>query len=229
VHQDGGMAEYLAVPSYSIVHGDGLSLDELALIEPLAIGAHGIARAAVKKEEFVLIMGAGPIGLALIEFAHLAGAKVIVIDINDRRLSFCKDKLNVRFLINPARQDVLPELKRITSNNLPQVVIDATGNKTAIHAGFDYLAHGGRYILVGLQKGDIGFSHPGFHRKEATLMSSRNATADDFKKVMESVRKGQIDPSSYITHRVPFTKIAEEFTGWLDPANAVIKVMAHFE
>ncbi len=229
VHQDGGMAEYLAVPSYSLVHGDGLSLDELALIEPLAIGAHGIARAAVQKEEFVLIMGAGPIGLALMEFAQIAGARVIAMDINSRRLSFCEHKLKISFLINTARQDPLSELKKITNNDLPQVVIDATGNKAAIHAGFDYLAHGGRYVLVGLQKGDISFPHPDFHRREATLMSSRNATAGDFKKVMESVRKGQIDPSSYITHRVPFTKIAEEFTDWLDPAKGVIKAMAQFD
>jgi 2-desacetyl-2-hydroxyethyl bacteriochlorophyllide A dehydrogenase len=229
VHQDGGMAEYLAVPSYSLIHSEGLTLDELALIEPLAIGVHGISRAAVKKEEFVLIMGAGPIGLALMEFAQIAGARVIVMDINDQRLSFCKDKLKTSFLINPARQDALSELKKITNNHLPQVVIDATGNRAAIHAGFDYLAHGGRYVLVGLQKGDISFPHPDFHRKEATLMSSRNATADDFKKVMESIKKGQINPGAYITHRIPFNKVKDEFPNLLVPANGVVKAMVTFD
>lgn len=229
VHQDGGMAEYLAVPSYSLIHGAGLALDELALIEPLAIGAHGIGRAAVMKEEFVLVMGAGPIGLGLMQFAQLAGARVIAMDINNQRLSFCKEKLKIPFLVNPVQQDALLQLKNITNSDMPTVVIDATGNRAAIHAGFDYLAHGGRYVLVGLQKGDISFPHPAFHRKEATLMSSRNATADDFKKVMEAIRKGQIDPTSYITHRVPFSKIAQEFPNWLEPANGVIKAMATFE
>jgi threonine dehydrogenase-like Zn-dependent dehydrogenase len=105
------------------------------------------------------------------------------------------------------------------------VVIDATGSLRAINEGFRYLAHGGRYVLVGLQKGEIGFSHPEFHKREATLMSSRNATRKDFEKVMESMEKGAIDPTTYITHRTPFEKVKEDFASWLDPANGVIKAM----
>ena len=95
VHIDGGMAEYLSVPSYSLVSGDASSFDELALVEPLAIGAHGINRAGVKKGEYVLIVGAGPIGLGSMEFARIAGAKVIALDVNSQRLQFCKEKLKV--------------------------------------------------------------------------------------------------------------------------------------
>ena len=100
VHVDGGMAEYLSVPSHSLIHGEGLSFDELALVEPLAIGAHGVRRAAVQKDEFVLVIGAGPIGLGTMEFARIAGAKVIALDINDTRLQFCKDKLKVPYVVN---------------------------------------------------------------------------------------------------------------------------------
>jgi threonine dehydrogenase-like Zn-dependent dehydrogenase len=87
------------------------------------------------------------------------------------------------------------------------------------------MAHGARYVLVGLQKGEIQFSHPEFHKREGTLMSSRNATREDFDKVIDSMKKGLIDPTTYITHRVGFGDVKDEFAGWLDPANGVIKAM----
>lgn len=225
VHEDGGMREYFAVPSYSLLHSDGLSLDELALTEPLAIGAHGVRRAAIKKDEFVLIIGAGPIGLGLMEFARIAGANVIAMDVNLQRLSFCSEKLKVPFIINAAEEDPVMRLKEITNGDMPTVVIDATGNLKAINTAFQYMAHGGRYVLVGLQKGDISFSHPEFHKREATLMSSRNATKEDFLHVIESMKNGLINPSTYITHRVSFDKVKDEFAGWLKPENGVIKAM----
>src|SRR5579871_842171 len=146
VHSDGGMQEYFSVPSYSLIHGQGLSLDELALTEPLAIGAHGIRRADAKPGEFALIIGAGPIGIAAMEFAKIAGTRVIAMDINDKRLQFCKDKNIAGYLINPAVDDVLERLKEITNGDMPTLVIDATGNRKAINSALQYLAHGGRYV-----------------------------------------------------------------------------------
>lgn len=225
VHIDGGMAEYVSVPSYSLIHGEGLSTDELALVEPLAIGAHGVRRADVQPGEFVLVVGAGPIGLGIMEFARIAGAQVIAMDINENRLDFCKNKLKVHHTINPLTQNVDEELKRITNNDYPTVVIDATGNLKAITNAFAYMAHGARYVLVGLQKGEISFSHPEFHKREATLMSSRNATRADFEHVIASMKKGLVDPTNYITHRVGFDEVKTDFASWLDPANGVIKAM----
>lgn len=227
VHTDGGMAEYLQVPSYSLVHGDGLSADELALVEPLAIGAHGIRRAGVQPGEFVLVIGAGPIGLGIMEFARIAGAQVIAMDINQQRLAFCKDKLQVHYTINPAKEDAMEALKVITNNDFPTVIIDATGSQKAINNAFQYLAHGGRYILVGLQKDAISVSHPEFHKRETTLMSSRNATRADFEHVISSMKKGLVDPTNYITHRVPFHEVKDAFKSWLDPKNGVIKAMVN--
>jgi threonine dehydrogenase-like Zn-dependent dehydrogenase len=108
---------------------------------------------------------------------------------------------------------------------MPGVVIDATGSLKAINSAFQYMAHGARYVLVGLQKGDISLSHPEFHKREATLMSSRNATREDFEHVIESMKKGLVQPANYITHRVQFDKVTDEFESWLDPANGVIKAM----
>jgi 2-desacetyl-2-hydroxyethyl bacteriochlorophyllide A dehydrogenase len=225
VHVNGAMTDYFSVPSYSLVHGDGLSYDELALVEPLAIGAHGIRRADVKTDEYVLVVGAGPIGLGIIEFARIAGAKVIVMDVQENRLAFCKDKLKVVHTINPARENAAEKLSEITNGDMPGVVIDATGNLKAINQSFQYLSHGGKYVLVGLQKGDISFSHPDFHKREVTLMSSRNATREDFEHVLACIKKGWIDPTNYITHRVGFEEVKDEFANWLKPENHVIKAM----
>ena len=229
VHQDGGMAQYLSVPSYSLLHGEGLSFDELALVEPLAIGAHGVRRADVKPGEFVLVIGAGPIGLGIMEFARIAGGKVIAMDINEQRLAFCKEKLWVQFTINATSADVAEQLKKITNGDMPTVVIDATGNLRAINNGFLYMAHGARYVLVGLQKAELSISHPEFHKREATLMSSRNATTEDFEHVISSMKNGFVNPATYITHKVAFGKVKDEFSGYLDPANGVIKAMIEME
>jgi 2-desacetyl-2-hydroxyethyl bacteriochlorophyllide A dehydrogenase len=229
VHQDGGMAEYFSVPSDLLLHGDGLSYDQLALIEPLAIGAHGVRRAAVVPGEFVLVIGAGPIGIGTIHYASLAGAQVIALDINSKRLEFCKESLGVRHTINSSTEGVVEELKAITHGDMPTVVIDATGNLRAINEGFNYLAHGGRYVLIGLQKGDISFSHPEFHKREAALMSSRNATLQDFIYVTNSIRGGSVDPLKLITHRVKFGGVATEFEKWLRPEEGVIKAIVEFD
>ncbi|WP_184543178.1 zinc-binding alcohol dehydrogenase family protein [Mucilaginibacter sp. FT3.2] len=225
VHIDGGMVQYLSVPSHALVHGRNLSLDHLALVEPLAIGAHGINRAAVQKNEWVLVMGAGPIGLGTMEFARIAGAKVIAMDISDSKLQFCKDYLQVNHVVNATSADVVGQLQHITNGDMPTVVIDATGNLSAIDNGFKYMSHGARYVLIGLQKGDINFSHPEFHKREGTLMSSRNALRSDFDHVMNALELGLVDPLTYITHRVKFNEVKDAFESWTKPETGVIKAM----
>ncbi|HET6766802.1 MAG TPA: zinc-binding alcohol dehydrogenase family protein [Chitinophagaceae bacterium] len=225
VHVDGGMVEYLSVPSSSLLHGEGLSFDELALVEPLSIGAHGVRRADIKQSEFVLVVGAGPIGLGTLEFARIAGANVIALDINEKRLRFCKDKLKVTHAVNALDANVTEQLKEITNGDMPVVVIDATGSLKAISNAFEYMAHGARYVLIGLQKGEISFNHPEFHKREGSLLSSRNATRQDFEYVITNMKKGKVQPATYITHRVAFDNVADEFESWLSPVNGVIKAM----
>jgi 2-desacetyl-2-hydroxyethyl bacteriochlorophyllide A dehydrogenase len=225
VHVDGGMRTYLAVPTYSLIHGEGLNFDELALVEPLAIGAHGVRRAAVQANEYVLVIGAGPIGLGTMEFARIAGGKVIALDINEQRLQFCKERLGVEHTINALAPNVLEQLQAITNGDMPTVVIDCTGNLKAINNAFQYMAHGSRFVLIGLQRNEISFSHPEFHKREATLMSSRNANPEDFDHVVSCMKKGLIIPTNYITHRVGFDEVKDNFSSWLNPATGVIKAM----
>lgn len=225
VHVDGGMAEYLSVPSASLLRSHGLSLDEMALVEPLAIGAHGVRRAAIEPGEWVLVIGAGPIGLGTMEFARLAGGTVIAMDINEQRLQFCKEQLQVAHAINALAADATEQVRDVTSGDMPTVVIDATGSQKAINHGFQFMAHGARYVLIGLQRGEICVSHPEFHKREGTLMSSRNATRADFEQVIAALKNKEVKPSTYITHRAAFDQAATEFEHWLNPETGVIKAM----
>lgn len=209
VHIDGGMREYISVEDRYILSGKGLSAEELALVEPLSIAAHGLRRAAINPGEKVLVMGAGPIGLFTILLAKIQGASVEVAEPNPSRLKFCIDHLDVTE----------------TSSAAYSTVIDATGNLHAIESGFAKIAHGGKYVLIGLQKQPISFSHPEFHKREATLMSSRNATIEDFEYVMDLFHSGKIEAGQFISHRFGKNQLLDIFTKINAPGTQVIKAM----
>ena len=228
VHSDGGLAEFILIPIQALFKSASLDLDALALLEPLSIGAHGIKRAQIKPNELVLIVGAGPIGLGAAAMASLAGAQVIIQDVNQNRLDFAMENLKISYCINPQKEDALLALKEITHGNMPRVVIDATGNKKAMEHSFQYLSHGGTYVLIGLQLAEISFSHPEFHKREATLMSSRNATREDFQWVADSIEQKLIDPNLFISHRINFEDLASQFPDLINPSMGVIKAMVNF-
>jgi 2-desacetyl-2-hydroxyethyl bacteriochlorophyllide A dehydrogenase len=209
VHTDGGMREFIVVEDRYILPGKGLSADDLALVEPLSIAAHGLRRADLKAGEKVLVMGAGPIGLFTILLAKNQGALVEVAEPNKARLQFCVENLDVEE----------------ASAGAYSTVIDATGNLNAIESGFTKMAHGGKYVLIGLQKQAISFSHPEFHKREATLMSSRNATLEDFNYVMDLFRSGKIQAEKFISHRFSKNQVPDIFTKINDPFEQVIKAM----
>jgi 2-desacetyl-2-hydroxyethyl bacteriochlorophyllide A dehydrogenase len=225
VHVDGALAEYFAVPSNLLLHANNLTPDELALVEPFSVGAHAVRRAAIGINDVALIVGAGPIGLATAEMARVAGAKIIIADTNENRLKFCAEHLSIQHIINPASDNMMEYLQTLTQGAMPDVVFDATGNLKAINNAFQYIAHAGKYVLVGLQKEEIKFSHPEFHKREATLMSSRNATKEDFLHVIDCMNKKQVNAARYITHRLKFDEVKNKFADLLNPANGVIKAM----
>lgn len=225
VHVDGGMAEFMVVPTTALIKSEGLTLDELALVEPLAIGAHAVRRANIQAGEFVLVVGAGPIGLGAMEFARIEGANVIAMDMNSERLKFCREKINITSTIDISSENPVERLIEITNGDMPTVVFDATGNLNAINQSFNFIGHGGRYVLIGLQKGDISFSHPEFHKREASLMSSRNATKEDFAHVVNCIKDKRIDPSVYITHKIQFDELVEKFNVFLDSQAGVVKAI----
>jgi 2-desacetyl-2-hydroxyethyl bacteriochlorophyllide A dehydrogenase len=225
VHTDGGMRESIVVPARKLHPSAHLKLDQLALIETLAIGCHAVDRARVEAGEFALVVGVGPIGLTVVQFAIEAGAHVIVLDINRKRLEFCQEKLGAPFAINAAVENPLEALKRITAGDLPTVVFDATGNPKSMMEAFSYLANGGRLAFVGLFQGEVTFNDPEFHRRELTVLSSRNARSNDFTRIIGLVESGRIDTDPWITHRASFAEVITEFPLWTSPETGVLKAM----
>jgi 2-desacetyl-2-hydroxyethyl bacteriochlorophyllide A dehydrogenase len=205
-----------------------LDFDVLALVEPFSISAHAVNRAAIMKNEFVLVTGAGPIGMAAMEMARIAGGNVIAMDLVGQRLAFCRDVLEIEYIVDASR-DPEEKIKEITKGDGPTVIIDATGNRNAIMKSFTMLAHGGKIIMLGFQKEEICFSHPEFHKRETTLMSSRNAFKSDFEFVIKCMDENRLRASSYITHRAKFTKAKNEFRSWLDPERGIIKAIVEMD
>ncbi len=228
VHIDGGMTEYILVPEYALIDGEGLTPDDLAMVEPMAIGAHAVRITEIRSDEFVLITGAGPIGLGVMAFAKINGAKVIAMDVNNARLEFAKKYFKADFTVN-ALDNPAGQIAQITGGEMVTAVIDATGNKRAIEGGLELLAHGGRITMVGIQKESFSFNHPEFHKRETTLRSSRNATREDFNNVVENIRNGKINVSALISHHVAFDSLPELFPQLLDPKMGVIKAVIQLD
>ena len=224
VHSDGGMQEWISVPIDHLVKADGLDLDETALVECLSIGAHAVRRAGIQSNEYVLVIGAGPIGLGTMQLAKAEGAKVIAMDLIDDRLSFCKQELGVDFTINAA-SEAKTALAEITAGDFPTVVMDASGNSESMGNALNYLSHGGRLVFIGLFIGDFRLNDPEFHKREATLLSSRNATRADFLHVIDLMKDGMVKAKPFITHRADFTNLRVEFPKWTHPESGVIKAI----
>lgn len=227
VHIDGGMREFAIVPTSHLHPARALSFEQLALVEPLSIGAHAVSRAGLTGGERVLVVGVGPIGLAVTQFALLAGARVIVMDINDQRLAFCQQQWPDVTCINSRDYDGLAALQDVTSDDLPTAVFDATGNPHSMMTCFTYVAYGGRLIFVGLCQGDITFHDPQFHSHEMTIMSSRNATSNDFRRSIQYLEAGQIKLAPWITHRTSSEAMVDAFPHWFDHDNGIIKAVIH--
>lgn len=226
VHVDGGMAEYMVLPQGKLIPADRLAPEVMALVENQCIGAHAVRRARVREGEFVLVIGLGPIGLAVIRFARLKGARIIAMDLRGDRLDFCRNTFDVEHIVN-ARENPDEALRHITSDDYPTAVFDATGSAASMKKAMSYVAHGGRLVLVGLVQDDLSFSDPEFHKREMTLLSSRNALMEDFEYVIRDLEENQAEVKPLITHRADFDKMIEAFPKWLDPDSGVVKAVVN--
>jgi len=224
VHIDGGMQPLLRVPARKLHPSAQLDYDQLALVETLGIGAHAVERAQLAKDDFVLVIGAGPIGLSVIQFARVSGATLAVMDVSDSRLEFCRRQLDVAHTLKPGAT-AIEELKRIGGGDLPTCIIDATGNPGSMMGAFDLPAHGGRIVFVGLFQGDVTFNDPNFHRRELTVLASRNALPATFGEVIRLIEAGQVDTRPWITHRFKLADTPAVFPKDIAGNPAVLKAM----
>ncbi len=224
VHTDGGMCEYLSLPETHLFKAEGITLDEAAMVEFLAIGAHAVARARLSRGSRALVVGAGPIGLGVAIFAGLDGAEVTVLDGREDRLAFASRLAAVQHTVRLGENDV-ERLKANTAGEFYDAVFDCTGSPQAMERGFGFVAHGGTYVLVSIVQGMISFSDPEFHRRETTLLSSRNATLADFARVMAAMREAQVPTRAIKTHSAPLWEAAARMPEWIRPAEGTVKAI----
>jgi 2-desacetyl-2-hydroxyethyl bacteriochlorophyllide A dehydrogenase len=214
VHCDGGMRERMILPAAKLHPCNALSFEQLALVETLAIGCHAVNRAGIVSGEDVLIIGAGPIGLTVLEFAKLTGATITVLDLSESRRAFV--------------QQHYPSVRVVGS--LPdepcaQVVFDATGHAGSMARTLKLARFTGRIVYVGITKEPVLLDDALFHRRELTLLASRNAVSADFPRILGLIESGQIDTRPWITHCCDFDELPEQIVDWVKPSTGVVKAV----
>ncbi len=207
VHVDGGMQGLLPVRADLLHRSKTLSFDQLALIETLGIGAHAVNRSKLRKGESVLVIGAGPIGLAVIQFANIESADVHFVELSPWRREFAERTAK------PLTDD-----KRVFD-----VVFDATGSAASMSASLNRVAPTGRLVYVGLTKEPIAIDDATFHRREITIYASRNSCGQ-FPRIIEMIEKRQIDITPWITDRMALAEVPSRL-GQLPAKSNLIKAL----
>jgi alcohol dehydrogenase len=216
----------MILPARKLHASRKLTFEQMALVETLAIGCHAVNRGGAEPGENAVIIGAGPIGLSVIEFVKVAGAKSIVVDVNEQRLAFCREVLGVDHTILLRDGHSAPkQLEELTEGHLAELVIDATGNNSSMGNALSYVAPAGRLVFVGITQQEITFAHRTMHLREMTLFASRNALPADFDRIIKLIEEGQIDTQPWVTHHTSFADLAKDFPSFLKPETRVIKAM----
>ena len=230
VHTDGGLRSRFIVPARKLHKSVSLEMEQLALVETLSIGCHAVDRCQPQAGENVLVIGAGPIGLSVIEFLKLTGARILVMDMNEERLAFCKQTMGVdETIVFPGDGSELEHIRQLTDGNLPTIVLDATGNPASMSNALNYVAHTGTMVFVGIVTDEIHFPHPLMHAREMTLLASRNSLPGDFSRIIQLIEEGTIDTGPWITHRTSFEEMVEVFDSFTRPETGVIKAIVEVQ
>ncbi|QGJ69702.1 Zinc-type alcohol dehydrogenase [Planctomycetales bacterium 10988] len=224
---DGGLTDKFLLPGRKLHPAPQLTSEQCALVETLAIGCHAVDRGAATEKDTCLILGAGPIGLSALEFARLAGSRVIVADLNPQRLQFVRDKMNVEHTLQiQGDEKDIQQLEQMTDGQLADLVIDATGNHHSMVRALEFASFHGRVVYVGITQQSLTFPHaPYFHRRELTLLASRNALSRDFTRIIDLISDKKIDTQPWITHRLEFEEVPSRFPELLVPNTDIVKAV----
>ncbi|MDI6025788.1 zinc-binding alcohol dehydrogenase family protein [Corticibacterium sp. UT-5YL-CI-8] len=223
VHRDGAMCAEILVPAQNLYPAEGLSLEAAATVEFLAIGAHAVRRGGASQGR-ALVIGAGPIGLGTAIFARIAGLDVTLLDASAERLDFADTELGFAagLVLGP---DLADRISAATDGEGFDAVFDATGNAKSMQAAFAHVAHGGVLVLVSVVREDITFSDPEFHKREMTLVGSRNATRVDFVHVTASIAAGLVPLDRLVTHRTTLEGAVQDLPRWAHEKSGLIKAI----
>ncbi len=223
---DGGLCERFLIRADKLHTSRSLSLEQLALVETLGIGCHATDRGTPREGSHVLIVGAGPIGLATLEFTRLTGAVITVMDRVESRLDFCRRQYGIRNTVLFEDIDgAVEEMRSITGGDMYSLVTDATGSPASMSSALTYVAHTGTLVYVGITTDNVTFPHPALHRPEMTIKGSRNAVPSDFTRIIDLIETGTIDTGPWITHRCAFEDVVRNFEGYTRPESGVIKAI----
>jgi 2-desacetyl-2-hydroxyethyl bacteriochlorophyllide A dehydrogenase len=224
VHSDGGMTHRIRVPAAKLHASPSLGYDQLALVEMLCVGHHAVERGQPGRGEFTLVIGAGPIGLSVVPFLRMAGARIAVMDVNESRLEAARRVTGVSDTLRPG-DGAAEALREIGGGALPTCIYDATGNPKSMEGAFGLAPNGGRIVFVGFTRHTIGFDDAQFHRKELTIHATRNAPASSFRDVLAHLEAGRVDSRPWITHRLGLQDVPEKFGTEVAGNPAVLKAV----
>lgn len=223
VQREGALTEFIAVPFEKVFVSNTLSLQELALIEPMSVGYHGANRGNVCETDTVLLLGCGTIGMGALVAAVRKGATVIALDIDDSKLEQAK-KFGAHFAINSLKTDALAEIRRITSNEGVNVAIEAAGTQITYKLALDAVCFAGRIVFIGYPKSEVSIEAPLLVRKEVNIYGSRNALRV-FPSVISMFEKKVMPFTSLITKVFPFAQTPDAFKFWDENTGKVSKIL----
>jgi 2-desacetyl-2-hydroxyethyl bacteriochlorophyllide A dehydrogenase len=224
VHRDGGMCERISVPESNLYPAGNLTVDQAASCEFLAIGAHAVARSGIKSGARALVIGAGPIGLGAALFTGIAGGDVTIMDRDPERLGFAVEN-GIAARSIAADDRVVDSVAAATGGDGFDIVFDATGNRASMEGAFRHVAHGGTLVLVSIVTDNITFSDPEFHKREMTVMGSRNATRADFERVIAAIESGRVPLQRLITHRTSLAGAITDLPRWAQEKRGLVKAL----
>ncbi len=187
VQRDGAMRDYIALPWQKVIPVDGLAPRDAALIEPMSVGFHAVARAQVTDNDVVLVFGCGMVGLGAVVRAARRGATVVAVDLSPEKLALAA-ALGAKHGIDSARENVVDRIREITGGAGADVVIEAVGSPVTYVSAINAVSFTGRVVCIGYAKSEIAFQTKYFVQKELDIRGSRNAMPDDFRAVIRYLR-----------------------------------------
>jgi 2-desacetyl-2-hydroxyethyl bacteriochlorophyllide A dehydrogenase len=224
VQREGALTERIVVPYAKAILNDRLKPRHLALVEPLSVGFHAVARGRITAEDTVLIIGCGMIGLGAVAAAAHRGARVIAVDIGEAKFAVAR-RYGATITIDASREDVAKRISELTGDDGVDVVIEAVGTPATFVQAIDAAAYSGRVVYVGYCKEPVSYATRFFNLKELDIMGSRGATAEDFKAVITYLEARESPPDDLITKVFPFAEADRALPYWVAERDKVIKVM----
>lgn len=226
VQRDGAFCEYVAMPVERIYPGQGLSAQELALIEPFSISQHAVSRATIRKTDKVLVIGAGPIGLFALLAAKQLCDKIVVADILDNRLALAT-QYGADAVVNTKNQSLAEFVEEFTAGNGFDVCIEACGAPETFLGCIDSAAFAANIILIGNGKRETSFVHSVLLKKELNVHGSRNALKADFLNNIDLVATGKADVLKMVSGVYEMDNALEAFKALAHNDGTLAKLLIH--